>query len=87
MRVRKDGSRVAVSLTISPIKNADGKVIGVSKIARDITALKEEARWKDEFVSLLAHELRNPLFPLRNSLELIRLGGNDREAVESAIVP
>jgi PAS domain S-box-containing protein len=82
VRVRKDGSRVAVSLTISPIKNADGKVVGVSKIARDITALKKEARWKDEFVSLLAHELRNPLFPLRNSLELIRLGGNDREAVE-----
>lgn len=82
VRVRKDGSRVAVSLTISPIMNSEGKVIGASKIARDITTLKEEARRKDEFVSLLAHELRNPLFPLRNSLELIRLGGNDREAVE-----
>src|SRR5262249_37452261 len=40
VRVRKDGSRVHVSLTISPIKDAEGKIIGASKIARDITAGK-----------------------------------------------
>jgi PAS domain S-box-containing protein len=40
VRVRKDGSRVDVSLAISPIKNAEGKIIGASKIARDITARK-----------------------------------------------
>ncbi|MDB6147645.1 MAG: multi-sensor hybrid histidine kinase [Spartobacteria bacterium] len=37
VRVRKDGSRLNVSLTVSPIKDAAGEVIGVSKIARDIT--------------------------------------------------
>src|SRR5689334_21847146 len=36
-RVRKNGSLLDVSLTISPIRNADGKIIGASKIARDIT--------------------------------------------------
>jgi len=44
-RMRKDGSRVAVSVTISPIRNADGKILGASKIVRDITAqiqLKEQ---------------------------------------------
>jgi PAS domain S-box-containing protein len=40
VRVRKDGSRVDVSLTISPVRNAEGKVVGVSKIARDITERK-----------------------------------------------
>jgi PAS domain S-box-containing protein len=45
VRVSKDGTRRDVSLTISPVKNAEGKVVGVSKIARDITAAKraEEA--------------------------------------------
>ncbi|HYE13433.1 MAG TPA: PAS domain S-box protein, partial [Pyrinomonadaceae bacterium] len=37
VRVRKDGSRVEVSLTVSPIRGADGTIIGASKIARDIT--------------------------------------------------
>ncbi|HZZ57990.1 MAG TPA: PAS domain S-box protein [Opitutaceae bacterium] len=40
IRVRKDGSTVDVSLTISPIRNRDGLIIGASKIARDITALR-----------------------------------------------
>lgn len=40
-RVRKDGQRIRVSLTISPIKNAAGKIIGASKIARDITDQKQ----------------------------------------------
>ena len=41
MRLRKDGSRVDVSLTISPVKGTDGRIIGASKIARDITARKQ----------------------------------------------
>jgi PAS domain S-box-containing protein len=39
-RVRKDGSQFHVSLSISPIKNAEGKIVGASKIARDITGSK-----------------------------------------------
>src|SRR5262249_45759130 len=44
VRVRKDGSRVEVSLTISPVKDADGQIIGASKISRDITARKRAER-------------------------------------------
>ncbi len=40
VRVRKDGSCVEVSLTISPVRNAEGKVVGASKIARDVTAAR-----------------------------------------------
>jgi PAS domain S-box-containing protein len=76
-RVRKDGSRVDVSLTISPVKDGDGRVIGASKIARDITARKEDDRRKTEFLSLLAHELRNPLAPLRNGIHVLRMAGDD----------
>src|SRR5689334_6044501 len=37
IRVRKDGTRINISLTVSPIRGADGKIIGAWKIARDIT--------------------------------------------------
>jgi PAS domain S-box-containing protein len=82
VRMRKDGSHVDVSLTISPIRNSDGKVAGASKIARDITARKEEDRRKNEFLALLAHELRNPLAPLRNGLQVMRLAANDPRVAE-----
>jgi len=51
VRVRKDGTRLDISLTVSPIRGADGRVIGVSKVARDITERKraeEELRRREE---------------------------------------
>jgi signal transduction histidine kinase len=45
-------------------------------------ALREEARRKDEFLATLAHELRNPLAPIRNALEIMRLAGHNPAAVE-----
>jgi PAS domain S-box-containing protein len=53
VRVRKDGKRFHVSLTVSPIKNAEGKIIGASKIARDIS---DEKRAQEEIATLLASE-------------------------------
>jgi len=44
IRKRKDGSLIAVSLTISPIRTPEGEIVGASKIARDITAAKESER-------------------------------------------
>lgn len=52
IRRRKHGSLIAVSLTISPVRNKEGKVIGASKIARDIT---EQKRAQD-LIATLAHE-------------------------------
>lgn len=83
-RICKDGSRVDVALTISPILNAYGKVVGASKIARDVTARKQEDRRKNEFLAVLAHELRNPLASLRNGLQVLRLADNDRAALAQA---
>jgi signal transduction histidine kinase len=80
IRVTKDGRRIDISLSVSPIRNPDGKIIGASKVARDITqrkrteaALREADRRKDEFLATLAHELRNPLAPIRNSLHILRM--------------
>ena len=88
IRVSKDGREIEISLTISPVRDADGNIIGASKVARDITerrqalqALKDADRRKDEFLALLAHELRNPLAPLRNGLELMRLASDNPEIV------
>jgi len=48
VRVRKDGQHIDVSLTVSPIKGPDGRIVGASKIARDITAKRQARRALDE---------------------------------------
>lgn len=89
IRRRKDGSLVEISLTVSPLRDGRGTIIGASKIARDITERKraerawlEADRQKNEFLATLAHELRNPLAPIRNSLNILRLMGNTDPAAE-----
>jgi PAS domain S-box-containing protein len=79
VRLARDGRRIDVSLTISPIRDEEGAVIGASKIARDITRrkrnerlLREADRKKDEFLATVAHELRNPLAPICAAAELLR---------------
>jgi PAS domain S-box-containing protein len=68
-----------------------GEAMLVGGIAFDITdrmqmeeTLREADRRKDEFLATLAHELRNPLAPLRNGLQLLRLAGDDRRLLEEA---
>jgi PAS domain-containing protein len=51
--VRADGRRIQVSLSISPIKDASGTVVGASKIARDITERKRAEAERQKFVTLV----------------------------------
>jgi two-component system CheB/CheR fusion protein len=81
-RRRKEGTLVPLSLSVSPIRDDQGNVVGASKIARDISAQKrteralqeakeaaEQAnRSKDHFLAVLSHELRTPLTPVLMSV-------------------
>ncbi|HVV95081.1 MAG TPA: PAS domain S-box protein [Hyphomicrobiales bacterium] len=61
IRQRKDGSLVEVSLTVSPVTDAQGKIIGASKIARDITASKQAERLQRTLMRELKHRMQNTL--------------------------
>jgi PAS domain S-box-containing protein len=81
VRRRKDGSRIEISLTVSPIRAPDGRIIGASKIARDISvqrrlarAAEEANRVKDEFLAMLSHELRTPLNAVLGYTRMLREG-------------
>lgn len=61
MRLRRDGSRVNVSLTISPLLDGTGRVIGASKIARDITGRKQGEKLQRLLFNELNHRVKNTL--------------------------
>ena len=71
-RVRKDGSLIVVSVSVSPIKDQNGRVIGASSITRDISERKLMERLRDEYVSLISHDLRSPLTAVMGRAELLR---------------
>jgi two-component system CheB/CheR fusion protein len=73
----------------TPFVDSDGVVRGwvgactdVHEAVRSAEALREADRRKDEFLATLAHELRNPLAPIRNSLHVLRLAGSDASKME-----
>jgi PAS domain S-box-containing protein len=89
--VAKNGVERPIDDSAAPILDKSGAIVGVVMIFRDVTerrqaeqVLKETDRRKDEFLATLAHELRNPLAPIRNALEMIRVAGDDQEAVHLA---
>ena len=95
-RQRKDGRVIHVSLTISPIRNSEGVIVGASKIARDITeqkaALRKLAetheqlqradRVKTEFLTTLSHELRTPLNAILGWVQILKDGATEEDIVQ-----
>ena len=67
VRQRKDGSLIDISLTISPIRNSSGKVVGASKIARDITELRKARDRQHLLMREMSHRVKN-LFALSSSI-------------------
>ncbi len=87
-RLRKDGFLIDVSLTISPIKDHQGKIIGLSKIARDITDQKLAEENKNEFFGFLSHELKTPLTSISSYIQVLlrrALKANDEFSVNALI--
>ncbi|HEX4989580.1 MAG TPA: PAS domain S-box protein, partial [Candidatus Binatia bacterium] len=73
---RKDGVMIYLSLSVSPIRDLQGKIVGFLRIAKDITEkkryerrLKELDKMKSDFVSNVSHELRTPLTSIKGSVE------------------
>lgn len=80
----KDGIFRPFLTRVSPLRDAEDRILHWFGTNTDITeirtmeaALQDADRRKDEFLATLAHELRNPLAPLRNALQIMKLSGND----------
>lgn len=89
--VCRDGRRIWMLWTNRPIIDEQGKVVEIIAIGNDITKLKaaeaalhEADRRKNEFLATLAHELRNPLAPLQNAVDILRLSAGNRVLQERA---
>jgi PAS domain S-box-containing protein len=77
LRVRKNGSPFWANVVVTPIYDGQGELLGYAKVIRDLTdrkrveALERAERQTNEFLAMLAHELRNPLAPISNALQLL----------------
>jgi PAS domain S-box-containing protein len=87
-RLDKNGTRLTVLLSVSPLRNEEGKLVGASAIARDVGAQKrtEEALRRNErlatagrLTAAIAHEIKNPLEALTNLVYLARRDANGRD--------
>jgi signal transduction histidine kinase len=74
VNLTRDGRKIDVSLTVSPMLDRGGRVIGASTIARDITGRKQLEQMKDDFVGTVSHELRTPLTAIKGFIELVADG-------------
>ncbi len=91
IRLTKSGERIHVSLTISPIKDFSGNVIGASKILRDVTGSKklersliqaEKLAASGRMAATIAHEINNPLESILNLIYLARANSLNSEAAQ-----
>ena len=82
IRQRKDGTLVDISLTVSPIKNEKGEVVGASKIARDISEIKRVRERQDLLLREMDHRVKN-LFAL--TISVLRLSGRTARSVPELI--
>ncbi|HEX5010840.1 MAG TPA: PAS domain S-box protein [Planctomycetota bacterium] len=87
-RMRKDGTRFWAHTILSALRDGSGQPLGFAKVTKDITDrkrvvdLEHSRRQVDEFLAMLGHELRNPLAPIRNAIDLLQsIGDTEPDAV------
>jgi len=85
--MRKDGTLVDISLTISPIRNAEGKIVGASKIARDISERRRAQEEQRFIVEELKHRMRNTLATVQAlAMQTLRASSDERSAFIARLV-
>jgi len=84
-RKRKDGALISVSLTVSPIKNANGEIVGASKIARDISAAKESERKIRLLMREVNHRVKNQFAVILSMVRETSKRSNDPREFEELI--
>jgi PAS domain S-box-containing protein len=88
-RLRKDGTQFWASSVITALYDQDGRPYGFATVTQDLTqrrhaqALADTAQRMHEFIAMLAHELRNPLAPIRNAVALMDRKGLRDPTLES----
>ncbi|KQV40002.1 MULTISPECIES: HWE histidine kinase domain-containing protein [unclassified Rhizobium] len=82
VRRRKDGSQIDVSLTVSPLKNSKGQIVGASKIARDITERRQEERPWQLLINELNHRVENTLATVQSLASQTFRGERDSQTFE-----
>jgi PAS domain S-box-containing protein len=88
-RVRKDRTQFWANVIITALHDSRGVLVGFAKITRDLThqrqveELKLADRHKNEFLAMLAHELRNPLAPIRNGVALLKLAADHMPEIQA----
>ncbi|HEV2106754.1 MAG TPA: ATP-binding protein [Thermomicrobiales bacterium] len=68
---RPDGSTVTAVVSVAPDRDANDRIAGAVAILQDTAQLQSIDRGKDEFLSIVAHELRNPMTSLRGNMQLL----------------
>ncbi|HZV82289.1 MAG TPA: response regulator, partial [Geobacteraceae bacterium] len=88
--INSTSGKIPVLASASPLRDSSGALIGSVEIIRDISSLKALEREREDFVSMLSHDLKNPITSIVGSLDLVREGrlgpiNNDqREFIEAA---
>jgi PAS domain S-box-containing protein len=92
LEIERDGAQRHVEANFGVLRDDAQTTIGAVAILRDVTErfraeqeLRESSRQKDEFLAMLAHELRNPLAPIRNAVQLLSQIGQDDPRARRAV--
>lgn len=86
VRRRKDGSLIPISITVSPIRGADGTIVGASKIARDISAMKETDRQIHLLLREVHHRVKNNLQTVASLIQLQKMPLETKQELRGRIL-
>jgi signal transduction histidine kinase len=86
VRIAKDGRQIDVSLSMSPVTDAVGRIVGAASIAQDISERKRMEATQRDFLAMVSHDLRSPLTVIRASAQLLQRRGEYREATVETIL-